>query len=99
MRRQVLLALGQEKCLLNVRLLECEFLKHPILYIVLSLLSFSLKDLSILFIQIIISIEWILIISHEKNNHKQVEFRRKIAGKNESFLIYQKSALIGNLHK
>ena len=45
------------KPLATIRLLECEVLKHPVLCIVLNLPSFSLKDPSVLFIQMNISIE------------------------------------------
>lgn len=38
------------KPLATIRLLECEVLKHPVLCIVLSFPSFSLKDPSVLFI-------------------------------------------------
>lgn len=69
MRKRVVDSKGEEmppKPLATIRLLECEVLKQPVLCVVLSLPSFSLKGLSILFIQMNIYIERKLIILYRK---------------------------------
>lgn len=92
MRKLMMYALGQKKCLQtpwqpsgcwNAR----EVLKYPILckadwqpahsLIVLFWLNISLKDPLVLFIQMSISDYW-LFLHRKKKNHKPVERRRKI---------------------